>query len=154
MKRYSRRPLPPYRHRPGETPHPERDPGGHLHGRVEPPARAVTSESWSRNEDYLYAVDLFNEGYYWEAHVFWERLWALSETEPELRRRLAGLIQLAAASLKNVQGATEGARKLLHRAEANLGEGTSLGVDGSGLLRAALAFVDSGAAPPTIDLGI
>jgi hypothetical protein len=154
LKRYTRRPLPSYRHRPGLTPHPERDPEGHLYGRAEPLALALTRESWLRNEDYLFAVDLFNEGYYWEAHVFWERLWALPETEPELRPRLQGLIQVAAACLKRVQVAPAGARRLLHRAEDNLGEGTSLGIDAARLRSDARAFIDSGGAPPVIDLGI
>ena len=32
-------------------------------------------EQWHLCRPYLYGIDLFNDGYYWEAHEVWEGLW-------------------------------------------------------------------------------
>jgi hypothetical protein len=87
-----------------------------MYGLTEPEARRLTESDWWENEDYLYAFDLFNAGYFWEAHSYWERLWYLLETEEAVRLLLRGLIQLAAARLKREQKQPEGSRKLLDRA--------------------------------------
>jgi len=49
-------------------------------------------------------ADLFNHGYYWEAHEAWETLWqGLREDVPQ-RQILKGLILLAAVGLKVREG--------------------------------------------------
>jgi hypothetical protein len=111
LRRYTGRPLPPYRHEPGKTPHPERDPEGHLYG---------SDDAAAGDDDYFYAVDLFNAGYYWEAHVYWERLWKESPA-PDAMEFLQGLIQLSAALVKRRAGSREGESKLVARALAKLG---------------------------------
>lgn len=68
----------------------------------------------SRNDDYFYAVDLFNAGYWWEAHVYWELLWSQSPA-PDASDFLKGLIQLAAAMVKRRAGNHAGETKLLRR---------------------------------------
>ena len=51
------------------------------------------------NPQWLYAVDLFNGGWYWAAHEAWEGFWhALGRTTPEARF-VQGLIHLAAAAV-------------------------------------------------------
>ena len=57
-------------------------------------------------------VDLYNRAYFWEAHEAWETLWHRCPPGTPLREGLQGLIQLAAALLKEHQGVPEGARKL------------------------------------------
>lgn len=115
----------------------------------EPTSRPLTPESWTSNEDFLFGVDLFNAGYFWEAHAFWERLWALEETSPEIRRVLQALIQTAAACLKVRQGQTAGARKLLDRAGLESLDGRKLGIDLHALARDARKFVEAeGAGEP------
>ncbi|MGH9323242.1 MAG: DUF309 domain-containing protein [Vicinamibacteria bacterium] len=154
MIRATRRPFPPYRHLPGTTPHPERSPEGHMYRVKEPEARLLTEESWTDNEDFLYGVDLFNAGYFWEAHTFWERLWALEGTEPEIRSFLQALIQMAAACLKRRQGRIGGAKKLLRRARLNRPTGVRLGVDLDRLHRAAQSFIDGVGDPPHIEITV
>jgi predicted metal-dependent hydrolase len=105
LKRYTSRPFPPYRHEPGKTPHPERDPEGHLFG----------SETDAEDDDYFYAIDLFNAGYWWEAHVYWERLWSQSPA-PDAAELLQGLIQLSAALVKRRAESPEGEAKLVAKA--------------------------------------
>ena len=66
------KPFPPYRHIPGVTPHPIRDPRGHSYGIEEVhDVDPLPPELWQQNEDYLYGVDLYNFAYWWEAHEAW-----------------------------------------------------------------------------------
>lgn len=125
--RYSSRPFPPYRYLPGlskslsgDTPHPERHPQGHLHLQPLPPSVRLERDHWRTNETYLYAVDLFNAGYWWEAHEAFERLWRLADSEASSRLLLQGLIQLAAAALKWRCQQSRGVSKLASSALSKL----------------------------------
>lgn len=103
------RSLPPYTHIPGVTPHPIRDPAGHSYEApkslaeilISPPVReALTSENLPLQPEFLWAVQLFNAGYYWEAHEAWESLWHRAGRSGVLADYLKGLIKLAAAGVK------------------------------------------------------
>lgn len=95
-----RRTFPSYRHIPGLTPHPIKDPAGHSYGIDESTEPLVLSpEAWRTNEDYLYGVDLYNFAYWWEAHESWEGLW--HHAEDDYRLFLQGLIQISAALIKH-----------------------------------------------------
>jgi hypothetical protein len=118
--RYSRRPLPPYRHLPGETPHPLKDPAGHSFGRQEPEPELLPPDRWREMEPYLYGIDLFNAGYFWEAHEVWEGLWRVGDMASAQVRFLQALIQTAAACLKARGGNTAGVAKLRERALGHL----------------------------------
>ena len=61
--------FPPYAYLPGRQPHPVRDPAGHSY-RVEP--MPVAAEASLGSDVFLWGLDLFNHGYYWEAHEAWE----------------------------------------------------------------------------------
>ncbi len=92
-------PFPPYRHIPGVTPHPIRDPNGHSYGiEEEPDINPLPPEKWRQNEAYLYGVDLYNFSYWWEAHEAWEGLW--HQAEDTYRLFLQGLIQVSASLIK------------------------------------------------------
>jgi len=89
--------LPPYAYLPGKNPHPVRDPAGHSH-HVEPiPVAAEVSRS---SDAFLWGLDLFNHGYYWEAHEAWEGLWQVADRDGPLRMLFKGLILLWAAGVK------------------------------------------------------
>lgn len=91
--------FPPYRHLPGITPHPLRDPLGHSYGiEEETEEKPLPPEKWQQNEAYLYGVDLYNFSYWWEAHEAWEGLW--HQAEDTYRLFLQGLIQVSAALIK------------------------------------------------------
>jgi predicted metal-dependent hydrolase len=100
--------LPPYTHVPGRTPHPISDPGGHSFGHV--PERPVTPDPdrWHNCRMYLRGLDLFNHGYYWEAHEVWESLWHACGRRGRTADFLKGLIKLAAAGVKVREGQRRG----------------------------------------------
>ena len=132
--RYTSRPFPAYRHRPGLTPHPVRDPDGHSYEKTSA-NETVDEDSWFTSETYLFAIDLLNDGYYWEAHEELEGLWLTAGRDSPIGRFLQGIIQLAAALLKLEAGKTQSATKLCEAAAAKLREPaqTYLGLDGERL---------------------
>ena len=121
-------PLPPYAYAPGhDLPHPVNDPSGHSFsvqsqspGALNPSPvlallstdsashRRVLAATLAADPRWLYALDLFNGGWYWEAHEAWEAVWnALGRTTPEARF-VQGLIHLAAAAVKVREGKPNG----------------------------------------------
>jgi hypothetical protein len=102
------RPLPPYTYVPGRAPHPVRDPGGHLPGRAPETAAAPDPARWRASPLYLYGIDLFNAGYYWEAHEAWESLWHACGRSGPTADFLRALIRLAAAGFKVREGRPNG----------------------------------------------
>ncbi len=155
------RPLPPYAYRPGRHPHPLRDPGGHGLGGVDANApRDAEREA-------LWGLDLFNHGYYWEAHEVWEGLWRTAPRGGPERALLQGLICLAGAGFRLRSGDApanrRGAARLARRAarlfrEAAAGgrtdgappggeTGRLLGLDPADLARRAEAVADD---PPAV----
>ena len=124
------RELPPYSYVPGQgLPHPTGDERGHSFGRHDPPTQALDEATWRQNEMWLYAIDLFNHGYYWEAHEAWESLWHAAGRIGPTADLLKGLIKLAAAGVKSREerrrGVAQHARRaaeLLDSASSQLGE--------------------------------
>lgn len=93
--------LPPYSYVPGgRRPHPVRDPAGHSYGATEAKPAAPDSDRWQQSEPYLFGIDLFNHGYYWEAHEVWEGLWHACSRRGPRDSFFKGLIKLAAAGVK------------------------------------------------------
>lgn len=130
--------LPPYSYVPGhDLPHSVNDLAGHLypktdHATLAPPHALDDLASDPR---WLYALDLFNAGFYWEAHEAWEVFWhALGRTSPEARFT-QGLIHLAAAAVKIREGKPAGVVSHTQRARELLGDlkagsfGGTLGLD-------------------------
>ncbi len=132
------RPLPPYTYVPGRTPHPTRDPGGHLHGKAPQIVARPDPRRWTKCYPYLHGIDLFNRGYYWEAHEAWESVWHACGRRGVTADFLRALIRLAAAGFKARQGQPRGVRRhaeaadrLLATIEANVGgaRGRYMGLD-------------------------
>ena len=101
--RFTAAAFPPYRFLPGRDPHPTASPNGHSYlppGEAEPSVVLHAAESWRDSTEYLYGCDLYNHGYWWEAHEAWETLWHLPARGSLQRRFLQGLIQVAACHLK------------------------------------------------------
>ena len=123
------RPFPPYRHVPGVTPHPIRDPQGHSYGLEEDDRPVSLPADWRQTEDYLYGVDLYNFAYWWEAHEAWEGLW--NKTEDDCRLFLQGLIQISASlikyhirQLRGLQSLSTNGRNKLYQVLTNLDDPT------------------------------
>lgn len=148
--RYTTRPLPSYRHVPGSTPHPTRDPDGHSYGGGTPPSAAIpvslpdlNHEDWRLCEEYLYGIDLFNLGYWWEAHEVLEDLWLAAGTRTQAGHVLQALILCAAAHLKAESDSPDSAARLFDHSLAhfNWTGPRFLGLDLEAVVRATRAFI-------------
>ena len=109
-------PFPPYSYVTRRFPHPTRDPAGHSFGVVPMPCPVPDPNLWRECRPYLYGLDLFNHGYYWEAHEVWEGLWHASGRAGLPGNFIKGLIKLAAAGVKAREGRAEGVRTHARRA--------------------------------------
>jgi predicted metal-dependent hydrolase len=149
-------PLPPYAYVPGRFPHPISDPQGHQYGQKPAPVPAPDPRRWQDSTAYRYGLDLFNHGYYWEAHEQWEGLWHACGRRGPMASFLQGLIKLAAAGVKVREGKpagvvslARGAAEKLQRAGQEIPAGTLvLGLSWQVLLEHARRVEALGAALP------
>jgi predicted metal-dependent hydrolase len=111
------RAFPPYAFVPGKNPHPLRDPAGHCYGQSPAECAALSEENWQTNDEYLWGIELFNHGYYWEAHESWEGVWNACGRQGMAADFLKGLIKLAAAGVKVREGRPRGVAQHGRRAE-------------------------------------
>ncbi|MEX2171880.1 MAG: DUF309 domain-containing protein [Pirellulales bacterium] len=124
------RQLPPYSYVSGRFPHPNRDPRGHSYAEPAPQVGKVRPEEWRQCETYLWGIDLFNYGYYWESHEAWEAVWHASGRRGTVADFCKLLIKFAAAGVKAREGRPEGvkrhalrAKQLLDSIAAQVGSG-------------------------------
>ncbi|GMV99986.1 MAG: hypothetical protein AMXMBFR84_11250 [Candidatus Hydrogenedentota bacterium] len=101
------RAFPPYRFVPGLNPHPTGHPRGHSRGAHLTP---LPLHPWRDCIDYLWGIDLYHNGYFWEAHEAWENLWQRTREGSTDRYLLQALIFNSAAQLKAHLGSDRGAR--------------------------------------------
>ena len=143
LRRYTDRDLPAYRHVPGRTPHPTRDPEGHSYGRSEADLPDLNTADWRECDHYLFGIDLFNAGYWWEAHEILEGLWHAADIGTPASHVLQAVIQCAAAHLKISTDRPNGARRLLEHAEKHVmwRDSRRLGLDLVAMLADTGAFV-------------
>lgn len=113
-QRYSQTPFPRYRFIPGQSPHPTRDPLGHSFGKTPHKIFGFVLDQWRSNERYLYGVDLYNAGFWWEAHEAWEDIWQTLDKSSVPAQFLQGLIQISASFIKWYSDEYLGAEKLFH----------------------------------------
>lgn len=113
--RYSNVPFPPYSYVSGVHPHPVSDPRGHAYGHEPERPAPFAADRWRENSTYLYGFDLFNHGYYWEAHEAWESLWHAAGRDGATADFLKGLIKLAAAGVKFREGNAAGVERHARR---------------------------------------
>lgn len=59
----------------------------------------------------VWGMDLFNQGYFWEAHEAWEDSWRVATRGSPEHNLLQGLILLAAAGVKLREGKLGAARR-------------------------------------------
>ncbi len=89
-------PLPKRAYLPGTMPHPSTRPQQD----AREPSSPLEAGQWQASRGFLWGVDLYNEGFFWEAHEAWEELWKQAARPSPTRSLLQGLIQCAAAALK------------------------------------------------------
>jgi len=132
--RYTTLSLPPYRLVPGLNPHPHRNPRGHGFGSSKLPPGTWEAAQWRTLVGYLYAVDLYNQAYWWEAHEELEELWIAAGRTSVRAQFVQGLIQVAAANLNRHRGhdraaAGQAARGLARLEGARRLQSVFMGVD-------------------------
>lgn len=118
--RYSQKSFPAYRYVPAKSPHPEIHPEGHSFNKPEEKITYLSAEKWNQNNTYLYGVDLFNHGYWWEAHEAWEKVWLTTKKFDLEGLFLQGLIQYSAALLKLFSGSRQGFDNLYREGEKKI----------------------------------
>jgi predicted metal-dependent hydrolase len=144
--------LPTRRHIPGSGSTPDRvalEPA-----KAQTPDR-VCDRNWREVPAYLFGIELYAAGYFWEAHEVWEPVWMASAPNSRERLLLAGLIQLANACLKLEMGRHKAALRLVEeclrhlRACARPAAGPLMGIAVEPLIRSILAFQSRIAVPPS-----
>lgn len=106
LKRYAPNiEFPPYAFAPGHGAHPFRDPQGHSYKKPKPPQwlLPLSEKNYGTHEGYLYGMDLFNHGYWWECHELWEDIWKKTKNM-DINALLQSLIQMGAALLNSQLG--------------------------------------------------
>ena len=154
--RYSPTPLPAYRHVPGQTPHPRRDPGGHAYGIPEPVSESWDPNAWREIGLWLHAVDLFNLEYWWECHEALEALWRAADRDAPGRQFVQGLVLVAAAHLNRLRGKPD-AQRQAERGLARMelaGGARFMGIDVAVFASAVRADFAGGGRPARIRLEI
>lgn len=103
--------LPPYSYVPGQWPHPIRDPHGHSFGHRPLVLEPTCMSDWRKCGEWLFGIDLFNHGFYWEAHESWEAVWQALGRNSDDAQLVKSLIKLAAAGVKARENNADGLRK-------------------------------------------
>lgn len=144
--------FPAYAYLPGKHPHPVRDPSGHSYqnGPV-----SVAVEEALVSEVFRWGIDLFNHGYYWEAHEAWEPLWHAAKQSTQHRLFFKALILLAAAGVKIREGKRVAAARHAARAAALFRQVVKaparIFADALGMTPAALAeYAEAATTPPAV----
>ncbi|GAB3677481.1 hypothetical protein GCM10028792_17920 [Salinisphaera aquimarina] len=119
--RYSARALPAYRFLPGRDPHPTADPRGHsVDSAPWFEIGGCAPADWADCAPYLYGVDCFNHGFWWESHEAWEPLWRGLDSESVQGHYVQGLIQAANALLKRRMGRPSAVARLRRETRRHL----------------------------------
>lgn len=91
--------FPDYVFVPGENPHPKKS-GGHMEGEGDPVAEPIDTDHPEKSRFLRYSLDLYNHGYFWESHVYFESLWNAHHRKGSVADFLKGMIKLGAAGVK------------------------------------------------------
>lgn len=112
----------------------------------------MSADRWRENAAYLRGAELFNAGAFWEAHETWEDAWNAARGSDEAQASfLQGLIQVAAARLKEREGAAGPARELAAKGLAKVRR--VLDATGAGYLGVGFMGVTADAAAAAARLG-
>lgn len=130
ISRYTDIPFPDKRYQPDiRMTRPGKDRAGQYIPQIPSPV-AFNAANWNLSQRYLYAVDLFNYRYWWEAHEVLEELWLETGKQTGIGKFIQGLIQISAALLKTSQPHS-GSRRLAAKglSKLRLQSGVFLGLD-------------------------
>jgi predicted metal-dependent hydrolase len=130
-QRFTNDDLPSYKYIPKQGPHPSQIKDAVHIPEIEEGLEAFSERNWCNSRRYLYAIDLFNLGYYWEVHEVLEKIWMNLGKKSEEGFFIQGLIQLAVAMLKHLQGNKMGVKRLINKSLPKIRsqKGIYLGID-------------------------
>lgn len=131
MQRYSKKEFPIYAFVPSVNAHPLKV-GGHMFEQGEPHASKISPKNFMDHELYLYAIDLFNFGYFWECHAYLEAIWNAHARAGNEAQLCKGIIKVAAGLLKFKLNDPSNTRSHLERAceiLESIDEKICLGID-------------------------
>jgi predicted metal-dependent hydrolase len=92
--------FPSYSFVPGFYPHPKNNPNGHSYNEPKKNIQPINFENYKKHETYIYSLELFNRGYYWEAHEELEGIWNAINREGYIAEFLKALIKICASGVK------------------------------------------------------
>ena len=131
MKRYCQnRAFPPYSFIPTQNLNPNRV-GGYREGIPDPISKPIDKNNFFEHQDYLFAIDLINHGYYWESHVYFEAIWHAHHRKGPIASYCKAMVKIAAGAIKNKQGRNDSAKRLFEGANEilrNLPDSMFLGI--------------------------
>jgi hypothetical protein len=105
--------FPPFSYVPGLFPRTSTREGSGFDLAALPPAM---HDDWQGSDLFRFGIDLFNHGYYWEAHEAWEQVWHALGRAGGDADFVKGLIKLAAAGVKAREGRGAGVASHSRRA--------------------------------------
>ena len=112
MKRYCRnREFPPYSFIPTKNLNPN-SAGGYREGIPDPISSKIEKNNFFNHDDYLFAIDLINYGYYWESHVYFEAIWHAHGRRGDVASYCKAMVKIAAGAIKHKQGRSLSAKRL------------------------------------------
>lgn len=112
MKRYCpNRVFPPYSFIPTQNLNPNRV-GGYREGIPDPISKPIDENNFFKHQDYLFAIDLINHGYYWESHVYFEAIWHAHHHKGPIASYCKAMVKIAAGAIKNKQGRGDSSKRL------------------------------------------
>jgi len=116
MNRYCpNREFPPYSFIPTQNLNPN-SVGGYREGIPDPISTPIEINNFLKHDDYLFAIDLINNGYYWESHVYFEAIWHAHKRKGDIANYCKAMVKIAAGAIKNKQGRIESAQRLFEGA--------------------------------------
>lgn len=71
-----------------------------MYGESDPVAPQINLKSPQDSEFLIHSLNLYNQGYYWESHVYFEALWNAHGRVGSVADFLKGMIKLGAAGVK------------------------------------------------------
>lgn len=87
-----------------------------MEGESDPIIPQLSESHPQESEALRYSLDLYNHGYFWESHVYFEALWNAHERKGDVADFLKGMIKLGAAGVKFNLGQSVAAHGHLSRA--------------------------------------
>ncbi len=151
-QRFCERSLPPYRFDKHKSPHPTQHPDGHFRDKVTLTCPDLASSCWRECEGYLYALDLFNHGYFWACHEILEDLWHAVDHATPVGHFIQGFIQCTITHWHATAGRKREAENILQRIPRHMEatQGLSLCVKLSRIYESAKRLVDDPIAVPSV----